>query len=185
MSSPRQPTDLVAPVGAPTRWTSRPLPVYRHVPGLTPHPINHPDGHSYGTPAAADDPLDLDIERHWRRCEPYLYGVDLFNRAYFWEAHEAWEEVWHAVGHRTLSGRMVQGMIQVAAALLQRHRGMERGAERNFAKARAHFEAVAENKKPGVGPIYLGVDLPSWITAVTEFLTNDAAPFPFLYLGED
>lgn len=41
-------------------------------------------------------------------------GVSLFNRGLYWEAHEAWEELW-----LELSGEprlFVQGLIQLAAA---------------------------------------------------------------------
>lgn len=127
--------------------------------------------------------LDLALEHDWRCYEPYLYGVDLFNQAFFWEAHEAWEEVWHAVGKRTLPGRMVQGMIQVAAALLQRHRGIARGAERNLAKASVHFDAVEEHHSRLPGELrYLGVELDSWRSQVAGYLLPESGPFPFVIL---
>ena len=28
------------------------------------------------------------------RAEPFVEGVKLFNKSYYWEAHEAWEEIW-------------------------------------------------------------------------------------------
>jgi hypothetical protein len=67
-----------------------PLPPYAHVPGLTPHPVSDPRGHSYRIhPAIPDVP---DPER-WEACREYLRGVDLFNAGYWWESHEAWEGV--------------------------------------------------------------------------------------------
>lgn len=56
----------------------------------------------------------------WRRLIPYLYGVDLHNHGFWWEAHEVWEGLWHAAGRTTASGRFVQGLIQIAAAHLNR-----------------------------------------------------------------
>jgi predicted metal-dependent hydrolase len=41
-------------------------------------------------------------------------GADLFNRGLYWEAHEAWEELWLALDDEPKL--FVQGLIQVAAA---------------------------------------------------------------------
>ena len=58
-----------------------PFPPYRHVPGETPHPHTHPQGHShgrelkyYGLPLASDN---------WARNGIYLGATDLFNYAYW------------------------------------------------------------------------------------------------------
>jgi hypothetical protein len=39
----------------------------------------------------------------WRSCDLYLYGIDLFNHGYWWEAHEALEDVWLAAGIEKIS----------------------------------------------------------------------------------
>lgn len=62
-------------------------------------------------------------EHNWAATEAYLYGVDLFNYGYWWEAHERWEACWVAAGRRTETGRFVQGLIQIAVACLKRHQG--------------------------------------------------------------
>ncbi len=102
------------------RYSHRPLPPYRYVPGVRPHPTRDPAGHSY-TPV-------LTLNRHapwrpedWRTLDDWLYGIDLFNRFYFWEAHEAWEGLWAAVGRDSPLASMLQGLIQIAAALLKAH----------------------------------------------------------------
>src|SRR6266496_2854246 len=77
-----------------------PLPPYAHVPGRTPHPISDPRGHSFGARHELPDAPD---EKHWQQCRAYQYGIDLFNHGYYWEAHEAWEGLWHACGR---GGRM-------------------------------------------------------------------------------
>jgi len=109
------------------RYSSRPLPAYRYVPGLHPHPVRDPRGHSY-------EPV-LRFNRHapwrvdeWRTLDDWLYGVDLFNRFYFWEAHEAWEGLWAAVKRDTAPALLLQGLIQIAAALLKTHMGVLLGA---------------------------------------------------------
>jgi len=47
--------------------------------------------------------------------EEYLSGIARFNAGEFWEAHEAWEEIWIAEGGELRL--FYQGLIQVAAAL--------------------------------------------------------------------
>ena len=145
MRQPLRP--LTPPDGPPPRLTERPLPRYRHVPGLTPHPVTHPDGHSHGiveTPLSLDE---IDLPRDWSSCEPYLEGVDLFNRGFFWEAHEAWETVWLAAGPGTTVGRFLQGLIQAAAALLKRHVDMPTGSRNLLARSLGNLEPVLAQGK--------------------------------------
>lgn len=52
--------------------------------------------------------LTLDQRRQFMR------GIELFNERKFWEAHDAWEQVWRG---REEDGRIfLQGIIQAAAA---------------------------------------------------------------------
>ncbi len=75
---------------------SRNRPPYSYVPGGPfPHPIREPSGHSYGHRTEAVPPIEPD---GWRDSPAYLRGIDLFNAGYYWEAHEAWEPLWHALG---------------------------------------------------------------------------------------
>jgi uncharacterized protein len=46
--------------------------------------------------------------------EALARGADLFNRGLYWEAHEAWEELWLTLEDEPKL--FVQGLIQVAAA---------------------------------------------------------------------
>ena len=39
-------------------------------------------------------------------------GIDLFNKGYFFEAHDVWEEIWTA--DRTPSRKFYQGLIKIA-----------------------------------------------------------------------
>ena len=87
-----KPSPLVPPPCPPARWSEEHLPVYRHVPGLTPHPVRHRDGHMYGQKMVPWSGGTV-LPEGWSQCPPYLFGVDLFNRSYFWEAHESWEEI--------------------------------------------------------------------------------------------
>jgi len=46
--------------------------------------------------------------------DPLARGAELFNRGLFWEAHEAWEELWLELEDEPKL--FVQGLIQLAAA---------------------------------------------------------------------
>src|SRR5687768_7583276 len=71
-------------------------------------------------PMPSPDPMPLDLEK-----KRYLDGIQLFNEHEFFEAHEAWEDVWHHV--HGLKHEFYQGMIQAAVALEHYRRSNPRG----------------------------------------------------------
>lgn len=111
------------------RYTERPFPPYRFIPGRAPHPRRHPGGHSYGHIEPEPECLRQDT---WPESVSYLYGIDLFNFAYWWESHEVFEGFWHAAGPRTEQGQFFQGLIQLAAGHLKRFMGHEAAAANLF-----------------------------------------------------
>jgi hypothetical protein len=142
--------------------------------------VTHVEGHSYGAEAETARIAGLELPRDWSLCAAYIEGVDLFNRAYFWEAHEAWEALWHAVGHDTLVGRYLQGLIQASAALLKQHSDIDRGAAslhaksiRNLAPARRWLSARSQDR-------FMGVALVAWQSSLADYLSDSRCPFPFL-----
>ena len=52
-------------------------------------------------------------------------GIALFNSGKFWEAHEAWEEIW--MNHPEDGRFFIQGLIQLAAAYHQLGKKVYRG----------------------------------------------------------
>ena len=182
MSADLQP--LEAPSGAPPRFGNRSLPPYRHVLGLTPHPVTHAEGHSFGAQAEPARIAGLELPRDWRLCTDYLEGVDLFNRAYFWEAHEEWEALWHAVGHDTLMGRYLQGLIQASAALLKQHAGVDRGAASLHAKSIRNLTPARRWLAERSRDRFMGVALVAWEGQLADYLSDDLpdgrSAFPFL-----
>lgn len=148
----------------PARYTGRPLPAYRHVPGRTPHPTLHPDGHSYGQPVGPQPDLNV---APWRDCETYLYGLDLFNAGYFWECHEALEGLWHVARPGTPAGHALQALIQCAAAHLKLLCGQANGAKRLAEHAVPHAARAAACS--------LGLDLPA-LVAATRAHVQDGGP---------
>ncbi|MCA9054566.1 MAG: DUF309 domain-containing protein [Planctomycetaceae bacterium] len=130
-----------------------PFPPYTYVPGCAPHPVNDPAGHLYGAahgPAAA-----LDAE-HPEECRAYLRGIDLFNAGYYWEAHEEWESVWHAVGRRGQTADFLKGLIKLAAAGVKAYEGRVEGVRRHCVRAGELLQGA-----PGQGDLrrFAGVSL--------------------------
>ena len=63
-------------------------------------------------------------------------GAERFNETRFWDAHEAWEEAWHALRAtgREEDAAYLRGMILVAAALENATRKKEEGFKRQMAE---------------------------------------------------
>src|SRR5262245_59054964 len=128
------------------RYTARPLPNVRYIPGRSPsHPRDSLDKPADGNGGAS--PLDLDL---WEACDEYLYGIDLFNHGYWWEAHEVFEAFWRAAGRGTPLGDLLQGLIQAAAALLKDVVG-SRAAAQSLGRS-------ASMKLRETPAIFLGID---------------------------
>ncbi len=147
------------------RYTQRPFPPYRFVPGQTPHPTRDPRGHSY---RATEERWDSFDANQWNRCQPYLYGVDLFNHRYWWEAHEAWEVIWRAAGRRTLTGLFLQGLIQASVAQLKRSQGRNRSARRLVQDARRKLSLVSGT--------FLGIEVSSFLMDLGRNLQDENPP---------
>lgn len=146
----------------------RALPAYRHALGQTPHPRTHPRGHSFGLPeVTATAPLAADA---WQSNEMYLFGVDLYNFAYWWEAHEQWEALWRREPDRgTDTASFLQGLIQLSAAMLQWQAGNWRGFSRLLGKGAGRLKRVVSRLEGGG---YLGVD-PLQVTHHYQVLLED------------
>lgn len=134
------------------RYSHRRFPSYRFIPGRSPHPRRDPRGHSYGQAAAK--PVLL-LPEQWRQADEYLYGIDLYNYAYWWECHEVLEGLWHAAGHKTEQGNFFRALIQLAAANIKRFIGHHQATENLLLRGLARLENIPER--------YMGVDVVSLI----------------------
>ncbi len=153
-----------------TNWQryclQKPFPPYRHIPGVTPHPIRDPLGHSYGMEEEHDaEPLSPE---HWRQNEDYLYGVDLYNFAYWWEAHEAWEGLWHQA--EDTYRLFLQGLIQVSASLIKYHMRMLRPLRTLSTAGRDKLRQVVAECNDTAGN-YMGLNLPEFLDTADAFFT--------------
>ena len=144
------------------RYTDRKFPSYRFIPGKSPHPTRDPDGHSYKKPL---EQLASFENNQWQSCNAYLYGIDLFNYGYWWEAHEALEVVWVAAGRQTKTGLFIQGLIQISAAHLKKFQGF------NDVAKRMATEGLEKMKR--INGIYLGIDVSKFRSAVESYFSDD------------
>jgi len=93
---------------------------------------------------------------NWQEIEPWLFGVDLFNAGYFWEAHEAWERVWASWPKDSAEGLLLRGCIQAAAALLKVRLNCIGGVRKLSARSLKTWQKVLEDRPQANG---LGLDL--------------------------
>lgn len=121
-----------------------PFPAYAFVPGQHAHPVTNPQGHSFGRIETQPEPLDPSAPRS---CSDFLYGVDLFNAGFYWEAHEIWEGLWIAAGRTGTTADFLKGLIKLAAAGVKSREGMATGVQRHAIRARQLFAHVSKESK--------------------------------------
>ena len=86
----------------------------------------------------------------WRECEAYLWGIELFSGGYYWEAHESWEAVWHAVGRSGPVADFCKALIKLAAAGVKAREGRPDGVKRHAKRARELLHGVQAHLGEGV-----------------------------------
>lgn len=130
-----------------------PLPPYSFVPGGPwPHPRSSPRGHSFGrsiesvtAPAPGQEAVAPSLMR----------GAELFNAGYYWEAHEAWEALWHAFGRKGPAADVVKALIKLAASGVKVREGQEHGVRIHARRAAELFASARQQ----AGRELLGLDL--------------------------
>ncbi len=154
------------------RYSTRPFPSYRFVPGQTPHPRRNPLGHSYGQPELKPTPFSA---VQWQASEDYLYGIDLYNFAYWWECHEVFEGLWHAAGRDTEQGSFFQALIQLAAANLKHFLGNPTATQNLLHSGMTRLQSIPSS--------YMGVDVVSFVAAVQRGAIDSCPRTPLIRLG--
>ena len=71
-------------------------------------------------------------------------GIENFNAGRFWNAHEDWEDLWKSLKGNAKQDLIdgVQGLIQIAAMLLNHERKKSRGVASLWIKSSAKLEPV-------------------------------------------
>lgn len=153
------------------RYTDRSLPEYRHLPFQNPHPFLDEDGHSYGEKLSPPDSFSTE---DWQHCEDYLYSIDLFNHGFWWEAHERLKYMSMAAGRESETGQFVQGLIQIAAALLKHFMQEDEGA--------ATLAELGIGNLQGVADVYLGIDVAILIVQMQDCFKTEEEKYPCIRL---
>ncbi len=147
------------------RYCSRNLPPYRYVPGIHPHPTNSPDGHSYSGEEVEHQKWSSSL---WRENEDYLFGIDLYNYHYYWEAHEAWEGLWLASPRGSSEHMFIQGLIKMGAALLKTrmvsYQIQDLVGARNLSKSGMELMSKVGFSK------FMGLDIESYLKAYSDYI---------------
>jgi len=101
-------------------------------------------------------PFDLTTEEqaHLER------GIALFNSGKFWEAHEAWEEIW--MNHPEDGRFFIQGLIQLAAAYHQLRKKVYRGVVIHLKQAQERLKLFPSD--------FLGIDVSPILEVIDDSL---------------
>jgi predicted metal-dependent hydrolase len=113
----------------------------------------------------SNHPMPPELER-----KLYFDGIQLFNDHEFFDAHEAWEDIWrvtYGVKHD-----FYQGMIQCAVALEHYRRSNPRGVISLFKSYQPKFRDVP--------PTFMGLDVRQFLRQMRDVLQPvvDADPVP-------
>ncbi|WP_292502028.1 DUF309 domain-containing protein [Mesorhizobium sp.] len=159
------------------RWLpEKSFPSYAYLPGRQPHPVRHPAGHSYHSeamPLAAEASLDSDI---------FLWGLDLFNHGYYWEAHEAWEDLWQVADRGAPLRTLFKGLILLSAAGVKIREGKHAAAMRHAGRAAALLRRLT-NTAEHTFEHALGMS-PAALAEHAEAAARIAAALPATALGQ-
>jgi hypothetical protein len=69
--------------------------------------------------------------------DAFLWGLDLFNHGFYWEAHEAWEGLWQIADRGGPSRPLFKGLILLSAAGVKLREGKHAAALRHAGRAAA------------------------------------------------
>lgn len=153
------------------RYSSRPWPTYRFIIGENPHPTADRDGHSFEHEGTVQE---LNPE-HWEKCDDYLYAVDLYNYAYWWEAHEVLEGLWGNFPGGSPESDLLQGIIKISAGFYKWHLQNARGVDYHYAGGTLLLKQALAHS-----PVYMGIDLEEYLERLAKhFAPVLTAPDPW------
>ena len=97
------------------------------------------------------------MSNHSFNVEKYHEGIELFNDVEFFEAHDAWEELWQE--YHAEDRKFFQGLIQVAVCLHHFGNGNIHGARKLYHSSTAYLQPYR--------PYQDGVDLDQLVDELT------------------
>ena len=127
--------------------------------GESPHPTADREGHSFGK---EESPQVLTLD-NWDKNEDYLYAVDLYNYAYWWEAHEVFEGLWGNFPTGSPESKLLQGIIKISAGFYKWHLNNARGVSYHYAGGTKHLKQVMD-----YSATYMGIDLKEYLQRLAK-----------------
>lgn len=126
--------------GATPHWTC----IAANPPGHTSPPGTHGTGGKRSLPAGRpirpvykQDQLRTREGYRALDSDAFLWGLDLFNHGYYWEAHEAWEGLWQVADRDGPLRMLFKGLILLSAAGIKIREGKHAAAVRHTGRAAA------------------------------------------------
>ncbi len=136
------------------------FPPYAFRPGSHPHP-HKAGGHGLGR-ELEENPLGRKQVGDLATSPHFLFALDLYNYAYYWEAHVYWEALWNAFGRQGRDAWALQGLIKMAAAGLKYAAGQSAAAKGHLERAE---ELFVQAQRAGGGNPWCRLDLAALIAA--------------------
>ncbi|KAA3662466.1 MAG: DUF309 domain-containing protein [Calditrichaeota bacterium] len=155
------------------RYTTIPFPARKFIPGKSIHPDRDPHGSHIPSLPKLDKDLHQD---NWMNSQHYLYAVDLFNFGFWWEAHEVLEKIWVHSGKKSSTAIFIQGLIQIAAALLKDSQNISQGAK--------NLQSKGLPKLKSQSGVYLGIDVGQFVSEIERYFSGEVMDLPEIILQE-
>lgn len=148
----------------PPRYTELDLPQWRYLPGRVAAADSARLEPVLATVDQGGDPQTV------QKLTAFLFGVDLYNAGFFWEAHEVWEPVWMSLPPNSRERIACQALIQAANGCLKL--GIGRSAA--FAKLAAEVARLVRDAA-SQGGLVAGIALDRWAAGFLDFAAAVAA----------
>lgn len=114
--------------------------------------------------------------------DTFLWGLDLFNHGYYWEAHEAWEGLWQVADRGGPLRILFKGLILLSAAGLKIREGKSAAAMRHAGRAAGLFSRLMNTTDHAFEQV-LGMSLAT-LTEQAEAAARNPAALPATALGQ-
>jgi uncharacterized protein len=114
--------------------------------------------------------------------EKFKRGIDLFNSGEFFQAHEAWEEIWLSATEPEKT--FLQGLIQLAAAFHHGKRGNLAGMKSLLEAGLAKLEKFPADCR-GIRLAELRLDAKDWLAAAQSSDEKEVRRFPQIQFARE
>ncbi|MGB1661241.1 MAG: DUF309 domain-containing protein [Planctomycetota bacterium] len=111
----------------------------------------------------------------WNKDHSYLHGVDLFNHGCYWEAHEAWEDLWLPLENEDPLRIFTQGLIQASAALLKIRLQQPRPANSIWGRGKSRLVLIDSQQED---THYRGIHIQKFCHVIDQIIENENPQFP-------